>query len=318
MSILKKTLISAGVAASVFTMGSAQATAYFTVNSGYGTTSAFNVLESNVDATSLYSSPLSGLTSFDSLIGIGAFVTDTSANGNVTGFLNNTQQLLDANDAGFGSNFELLFSYSLSGTAAVVDGGFPVSLFPDGTLDFNGDGLIDSNPYLVGATVHGLDAIIPNYTSGSISITYRDLTGTVLGAVGATQKVLELDLISAQPDGTNVVLYADVDYSWYTAGSSALVEDMFHFVGSTDSWYDYWLTSTPSNPISIITRSDFNIDPNKVPTSTACPAGTNAASCFSRTTNLNVTTTVPEPGTLALAGLGLLGLGFSRRRKNAA
>lgn len=311
MKNFNKTITALALASAVFVPASVNA-AYFTVTSGYGTSDAFDVLSSNVDATSTYSAAgLPGATSFDQLIGRNdVTVTDTSSGGEVNSYLDGTSPL--ANTGGLVANYRMFFEYSLSGTAQVIDGNNS-PLFQDGTMDANSNGLIDSNPFGPCASpsgICGLDAILPNYTSGSINLFYQDSApGSLM------EKVLQLNLVSATPDGTNVVLFADVDYSWYTDGTSALVENMFNFVnpvGGLTSWYDIWQVGLTADPIQIMTRSDFNIDPNAVPASIG-------GGEFARTTNLNITTTVavPEPATLALLGIGLLGIGVARRKSQA-
>lgn len=330
MSARTKRLVGAAVSLMMAGMVSAE-TLPFTINPGAaygGTTASFRILQSNVNATSLYTAPIA-VSSFDDLIGVaGVTVTDTSTAGQINGFLNGTVPLTPTDNRGLNGNYSLLFSYTLSGTAQVVDGnGNP--LFQDNTVDRNNDGLIDANlaptfadtspcPIATPSGFCGGDAIVPNYTSGSITVTYRDDVGSVLGSAGATQKVLELDLVSATPNGPGVLLFAEADYSWYTPGSNLFVENFFNFVTPINgftSWYQVWGSGLPVDPIQILTRSDFNIDPNAVPTSTCAPG--NNCTTFDRTTNLNITTTVqvPEPGILALMGIALAGVAFGRRGK---
>ena len=80
------------------------------------------------------------------------------------------------------------------------------------------------------------------------------------------------------------------------------------------------LTGNPTNDFSPYTSSAFTIDPTQYSALLVVYTfGGDPANGYLRAVDnvsLSGPTNVPEPGTLALFGLGLLGLGFSRRKLN--
>lgn len=164
-----------------------------------------------------------------------------------------------------------------------------------------------------GTTIVAPPLIVGDYTEGTVTLNYREY-----GVADPLDiQVLSLNITGSLLTVGNFLLFGDVEYaSWFdvdTDPNAALIANMFQFVDATDgytSFYDIAVTSGLS--LAIDWRFDTNVDVfNVVPID-------NGDGTYTRTSDLDGSNrfrvrSIPEPATLALMGIGMLGMGFVRR-----
>ena len=152
------------------------------------------------------------------------------------------------------------------------------------------------------------------HAGGTVDIFYTDNTS------GDIEQMAQFNILGGGPLLGESNMYGVVDYTWLdsatdTANTTADAKTFFNSVPSLtgeNSFYEIWdnWKDQQENPLTWL--FNFAIAGNN-----STPFADNGSGTGSRTTGLNgpLSFSVPEPTSIAILGLGLMGFAVSRKRK---
>lgn len=125
---------------------------------------------------------------------------------------------------------------------------------------------------------------------------------------------MDIKISGGGSTGVSTILMGDVDFTAVDAGYNNLVNSGDYSCGSSSGFYDIWANCGAGALKGIKIGFESSFDTNVLVSQFQYNAGSDT---FTLTSNHDGSGTfnVPEPGTLALAGLALIGVATARRRK---
>lgn len=155
-----------------------------------------------------------------------------------------------------------------------------------------------------------LGALGPSFNSGDLAVYYTDL------ATNVVSQVLRVNITGSTLNLANLDLVGTVSFDFDNNGSNdcttAFCQNFWNFQTGPQNWF----ALVDGSGVSITFALDTNVNP-PIPTADQLGIGT-VPGLFARQTTLDssVRFNVPEPGTLALAGLMLVGMAARSVRRN--